>query len=696
MSVHRYIFLSFLLVSGCLVYGEVQASSPDSARVSPGRGNRPLSAAERKGAIEALEKALDQDRHRAETHAELTELYLQEGTLTGRIEAERHIHQAVKIDPDNARYQVQYGMVKRMQGFRHAAKRKFTKALELDPNCADAYYNLGVLSDQEVWHFRDMVDGPIHFDHFAEKDELQSIDYFRKALRIDPNHRNALFHLGLVYCEQGEFENMAGLCRRMLKNDPDDKDARLFHGLALYRQGRGREAWEEYTVAKELMGEDERAVFESIESLLSPDEEKQYLAASFEERDRLASRFWHRQDPLFLTDYNERILEHYSRVAYANLRYGFPDKGIGGWETDQGKVYIRYGSPLFRTRTRPSIEPGERNPVQTSIEVWRYGDFDHVFEDMLLTGQYRFKWGSRPETDGLSKFNSLIKEVPQTFDYDYGGQRFTVPCALASFRGEKGKTSVDLCYALPAKYLDYTVKQHESRVSVEIGAFFFDDGWQSVLRDVGDEELVTERIDPLKEYDVVSQRTVLVEPGEYHFALEVRDKRSENIGFLRDTVVVKGYGFEKLQLSDVLFATDIQPITGEDAFRRGEFQIVPHPTKRYSPSQPVFIYYEIYNLQPDVFGQTHYVVEYIIGPEPEPSRGLSKLFEDFGDLIGARRRKGLISATSENKGRSTTEHKFLRIDISDVPPDATVLTLHVRDLNSKQEIEEKSRFLILE
>ena len=51
-------------------------------------------------------------------------------------------------------------------------------------------------------------------------------------------------------------------------------------------------------------------------------------------------RFWRRQDPLFLTEFNERRMEHYGRVAYANLRFSRPSKGIEGWRTDMGRAYI--------------------------------------------------------------------------------------------------------------------------------------------------------------------------------------------------------------------------------------------------------------------------------------------------------------------------------------------------------------------
>ena len=84
------------------------------------------------------------------------------------------------------------------------------------------------------------------------------------------------------------------------------------------------------------------------------------------------------------------------------------------------------------------------------------------------------------------------------------------------------------------------------------------------------------------------------------------------------------------------------------------------------------------------------------GVGPRYLATLSKLIGNIGSLIGVRRRKGLISATSENKGMTSTEYNYLRIDISDVPPEATTLTLTVRDLNGNEETKKEDRFVIKE
>jgi GWxTD domain-containing protein len=53
--------------------------------------------------------------------------------------------------------------------------------------------------------------------------------------------------------------------------------------------------------------------------------------------------YWKEQDPTPETPFNELEFEFYSRVDSANAKYG--RRGVPGWTTDVGKIYILYGVP---------------------------------------------------------------------------------------------------------------------------------------------------------------------------------------------------------------------------------------------------------------------------------------------------------------------------------------------------------------
>ena len=66
-----------------------------------------------------------------------------------------------------------------------------------------------------------------------------------------------------------------------------------------------------------------------------------------------------------------------------------------------------------------------------------------------------------------------------------------------------------------------------------------------------------------------------------------------------------------LALSDLELAGQIVEV-GEQAgkFQKGDLRVVPLPSKIFAKGQPVYLYYEVYNLSRDAFGQTRYRVEY--------------------------------------------------------------------------------------
>ena len=142
----------------------------------------------------------------------------------------------------------------------------------------------------------------------------------------------------------------------------------------------------------------------------------------------LLDRFWSARDPLFLTPFNERRMAHYGRVAYANLRFSRPDKEVAGWQTDMGKVWIRYGRYLGRERT---IEP--------YWEVWYYEDFRIAFYS-FDSFHWRFeflkdcKWATGQYGRG-EVFSSGFRRRERYVD-PYANQKYPLPFQIGFFKAE--------------------------------------------------------------------------------------------------------------------------------------------------------------------------------------------------------------------------------------------------------------------
>jgi hypothetical protein len=77
-------------------------------------------------------------------------------------------------------------------------------------------------------------------------------------------------------------------------------------------------------------------------------------------------------------------LEYYQRVAYANEHFAFANRE--GWQSDRGRVYIKYGEPDYILR-EPSTR--EYRPYQ----IWFYDDVEggvrFLFMDESGFGDYK-------------------------------------------------------------------------------------------------------------------------------------------------------------------------------------------------------------------------------------------------------------------------------------------------------------------
>ena len=84
-----------------------------------------------------------------------------------------------------------------------------------------------------------------------------------------------------------------------------------------------------------------------------------------DERRRFLMEFWQKRDPQPATPINEFRDEFYGRIQYANERYS--NNRVDGWETDRGRVLIKYGVPA-------QIEPHFYDQDAWPYEVWEFNN----------------------------------------------------------------------------------------------------------------------------------------------------------------------------------------------------------------------------------------------------------------------------------------------------------------------------------
>ena len=296
-------------------------------------------------------------------------------------------------------------------------------------------------------------------------------------------------------------------------------------------------------------------------------------------------------------------MEHYRRVAYTNLRFSEPRRGITGWRTEMGRVYIKYGEPLGRTVMRPEVDPGGRL-VQAHTELWAYEGFSFRFRNWNGLDAWRFAEGTPSTPSG----EWVLKRTPQRFVDPYRELKYSMPYQVAAFR-DAGKIRLEVAYAIAKERLKMS---DTGAVDLQDGLFLFDRDWDEVSRAVyATRRLADVGTDSVRGRYLLSKSTLMVEPGEYNLVAEVQDRRTRSIGTFRNTFASVAEDSSPA-MSDLLVATDIEM---DDPFptRREDLKVVLNPLHTFYRSDSVYLYFEVYNLKQDDFGRTNYEITYRTG-----------------------------------------------------------------------------------
>ncbi len=116
-----------------------------------------------------------------------------------------------------------------------------------------------------------------------------------------------------------------------------------------------------------------------MEYILDDETFRAMRRGSRSEREQRFRDFWKERDPSPDREYNELMVEYFRRIDYAYENFTTPQSP--GYESDQGRVYIRNGEPNRRERNFP--------PNQPAREIWHYSDRTFVFEATTGFGDYR-------------------------------------------------------------------------------------------------------------------------------------------------------------------------------------------------------------------------------------------------------------------------------------------------------------------
>jgi len=633
----------------------------------------------------------------AQTQFELAKILINKRTIRGRAEARKLLTSAIYKDPENIEYRLLKAAL--MEYFSPGmAFKEYQDILEIDSTNDIALFQLGRIKEDDFNEFHHSVfqEDPfspmLSLDKFALEDFEEAEQFFLKVLYHDSTNSQAILHLSTLYEDVGKPDKAIPHLQRLVELNPHDQQAHLYLGLMYYRTSNLKGAYEQYKNALILMKPAEQRDFTyySVKELIKPllgDEIKGFSEIDIK---NLIDLYWRIKDPLYLTDYNERLLEHYSRVAYANLRFGVNRADLSGWKSDRGEVYLRYGEPLNRIRFRPQINAGGRTSVKLKTDVWYYNDMVFGFTDTFFNGKYQFSqpspgniYQSQYENDSYTYFNYVKKIRNETYDPKFEGPKFDVPYSVAQFKNANDNYRTDL-------YLSYGLKAADSLISGnnfvyhhKVGLFVLDPLFNKIS-EVIDTFSVFPKYRELKINDttdyIINTVETVANQDSLNFGFEVTRFADKGVSSHHFPIDIKKFKKTNLDISDIVLASDIQKDGEKDyPLRRGKISILPNPTALFTESGKMFIYYELYNLRLHT-GAGEFQQTLTIKKTEEKSGIFNSVLNIFG--MGSDDKE--IVLTTTYKVAESNPRIYFQLDMSKYEPGEYSLSLDINDHNSEE------------
>ena len=566
----------------------------------------------------------------------------------------------------------------------------------------------------------------------ADRVYTRAVGHLLAAIDSDPRQRSAYTDLMRIYSLKGEYQDALLMLEQMYLYFPEDPELWTYLGFTHYHSGNLAAAAKVFETSLQYLDEDALYAYTNLDLILPEDEMEQYEADSV----AYTARYWTSKDPRLLTPYNERKLEHYARLTYADLLYGAPELDLRGWNTERGQIIVRYGAPIgdlviipkSSSRISESFRalPSDPDPNNegdgsqilqitrdgygfdmfeeaNTYNIWTYEDKKFVFEDPFRNGEYRLyspsandiSQGSLPWlNDYAIRAREIFREQPESYTYKAPGRQIDVPFLVASFKNfSSDMTDVYVNYGIPVN--DFDPSDDIIDLTANAGMFVVSEN-----RDMLVEQrrtiygLRTAQVVRFEESNLwIDTEHLRVPPGMHEVSVEFETAGAATVAVQRREVEILDFSGDELALSDLLLAYRIDeaefgtPTLSTDIVRNG-LSIMPAPWSVFSIEQPIYLYFEVYNLDLDSDGNANYLVEAALGPKKQG--GAIKNF--FKGIFGGGNDGVAVSlpyqVASENDGQ------YLILDATNQEPGLYTLVLQITDQATGKHLErEQDLFL---
>ena len=312
--------------------------------------------------------------------------------------------------------------------------------------------------------------------------------------------------------------------------------------------------------------------------------------------------------------------------------------------------------------------------------------------DELGTPTYDELGGNKPRTDFQFKSNLIwqslnpglvmhrvARKTPEIYVQDFATAPLDFFYDSARFKADERSVKLEVYYGIPTRDLDYR-EGPDGRLTANVkrGLALYDEDNEPVYRSSEDMELYASGpIDTTQIAFVPAMDRITAAPGTYRLSVQILDTSMDKSQVYNREVVLHTFGDDSLRLSDIEMASLIRPSRGS-RFTKGKIEVVPNPSLFYFAGQPVFVYYEVYNLKRDEFGATKYRVSYELHSLNKGNLAV-RVLKSLGRLVGIDRKAEVVTVEYAHDGDKADEYGYLELDMSKTDPGHQLLIVKVFD-----------------
>ena len=427
--------------------------------------------------------------------------------------------------------------------------------------------------------------------------------------------------------------------------------------------------------------------------------------------------------------YESRISVKDPHGLSARTRIAYEDEGVeieigldqippGEWLWEVKGAYgtVHLNIPPRLSRGIEPVVPIDRSSDGSTMvpwESWVYlniGDgLEFVFTDRYMSGRWDFPL--QPNTiwhASLALHASLnspsyqlmqtVSELPEYFDVPPGVKLLEFYYDAVSFRGENARSLLEVYFGIPPEQISLeNVDDRVVRMTVERTIVLADAKGDSIYRKK--DELVFEgKVAKNQGRGLFVELASLdVPPGHYTLGVKLADRVSGRWGMYRQEVEIPTFE-DSLAVSEIEMAwniSDTSQTLQTSKFTKGELVVIPSPTRSFNLHQDANLYYEVYNLKLNEFGQAKYRVTYTIHPNVAGSPTVASVVIGGLRRLFAGAQKPEYTISYERIVNATEEPVFFALETGSLKPGLKMVEVAIDDLNSGQRVRRQAVFNVV-